>query len=236
MKKILTGILIITLIATSSAFALASNGEKTAMPSLTKFVMDGKEVSLDSAYLIDNSNYLQLRSVAELLNGTKSQFNVYWDNDLRQAVIETGKPYTGTAPIKVTLPDSPQTYKVGDTITLDNATIRVTQITTADSTPPDEYGSKLLASNGHTLLCISFEVTANGLNYNNTLWHPTQFIRYATAVSGINYQAPFSQGTSGFGANVKKTATVYIDVPTDETIKSIVISDGVSESATVSIQ
>lgn len=101
MKKILTGILIITLIATSSAFALASNGEKTAMPSLTKFVMDGKEVSLDSAYLIDGSNYLQLRSIAKLLNGTKSQFNVYWDNALRQAVIETGKPYIETAPAKV---------------------------------------------------------------------------------------------------------------------------------------
>ncbi|MPN38509.1 hypothetical protein SDC9_186033 [bioreactor metagenome] len=158
---------------------------------------------------------------------------MYWDNNLGQAVIETGKPYTGTAPIKVTSPDSPQTYKVGDTITLDNATIRVTKITTADSTPPS--GMNLLASSGHTLLCISFEVTASGLNYNNTLWYPLQFIRCATAVSGTNYQVPFSQDTE-FGANVKKTATVYIEVPTDETIKSIVISDGVSESATVSVQ
>ena len=236
MKKILTGILIITLIATSSAFALASNGEKTAMPSLTKFVMDGKEVSLDSAYLIDNSNYLQLRSVAELLSGTKSQFNVYWDNDLRQAVIETGKPYTGTAPAEVAQPDSPQSYKVGDTITFANATIRMAKITTADSTPPDEYGSKFLASSGHTLLCINFEVTANDLNYNNTLWYPIDFIRYATAASGINYEMPFSQGTSGFGANVKKTSAVYIEVPVDETIISVVISDGRGESVAVSVQ
>lgn len=236
MKKLLAGILIVIFIAASSALALASNGEKTAMPSQTTFVMDGKEVSLNSAYAIDGSNYLQLRSVAELLSGTKSQFNVYWDNDLRQAVIETGKPYTGTAPAEVTQPDSPQSYKVGDMITLANATICVTKITTADSTPPDEYGSTLLASSGNTLLCISFEVTTNSLNHNNTLWHSIQFIKYATATSGINYEMPFSQYTPGFGANIKKAATVYIDVPADETIESVVISDGMNESVTVSVQ
>lgn len=129
-----------------------------------------------------------------------------------------------------------EAYKVGDTITLANATIRVTEITTADSTPPDENGSKFVANSGHMFLCISFEVTASGLNNNNTLWSPVNFIRYATAVSGINYEMPFSQGTSGFGANVKKTATVYIEVPIDETIISVVVSDGRGESVTVSVQ
>ena len=33
--------------------------------------------------------------MAELLNGTAAQFNVYWDG--KYAVIETGKPYNGTA-------------------------------------------------------------------------------------------------------------------------------------------
>jgi hypothetical protein len=257
-KKALTGVLVIALAITFSALAFASNGEKTATPSQTKFVMDGKEVSLDSAYLIDESNYLQLRSVAELLSGTKSQFNVYWDNGLRQAVIETGKPYTGVAPAEITpLPSSlptpsappvlpsatpspsvtpPKAYKIGDTIILSNATIRLTAATTADSTPQDEYGSAFVASSGHLFLCVSFEVTVNSLNYNNTLWHPSQFIKYAMAASGANYEMPFSQGTSGFGAKEKKTATVYIEIPDNEIITSVIVSDGVGESATVSVQ
>ncbi len=237
MKKLLAGVLTIALIITLSAFAVASNGDKTATPSQTKFVMDGKEVSLDSAYLIDESNYLQLRSVAELLSGTKSQFNVYWDDELRQAVIETGKPYTGIAPAEETpSPDVQQAYEIGDTISLENATLCLTEVKMSERTPPDEYGSTFIASSGHTFLCISFEVTANSLNYNNTLWHSTQFIKYATTASGVNYEGPFAQGTAGFGANEKQSATVYIEVPDNETITNIVVSDGVYDSATISIK
>ena len=397
MKRILTGVLVIALTITFSVIALASNGEKTATPSQTKFIMDGKEVTFDVAYNIENSNYIQLRSVAQTLNGTTSQFNVYWDNDLRQAVIETGKPYTGVKPDSVVdltnnptaaqvsgaianvsgvtdieivtedhdpngnlgkqggytgclyfrsplipqsdlyvaddkdinssidcgtsgggsieiyatvkdaerrneylsnfdggalssgshkvigtlvirtsdkllasqqktletaivgaltngdigaddiaptptpsskpteTPASVSSYKVGDTVTMANATIRLTKVITANSTPPDEYGSRFIAGNGNTFLCISFEVTANNLNYNNTLWYPNNFIKYATAVSGINYEMPFSQGTTGFGANAKKTATVYIEFPANETVAMVVVSDGASGEAIVSV-
>jgi hypothetical protein len=65
-------------------------------PSSTVFKIDGNLVTFSYAYFIDgNTNYLQLREVAEKLSGTKSQFNVYWDSDLSQAVIEPGKAYTG---------------------------------------------------------------------------------------------------------------------------------------------
>jgi hypothetical protein len=241
MKKIMMGVLItvIILALATSAIALASNGEKTATPSQTKFILDGKEVTFDIAYNIENSNYIQLRSVAQMLSGTASQFNVYWDNDLRQAVIETGKSYTGVKPAPSSMPtDAPAsdpTYKVGDTITMANATIRLTSVTTASSTPPDEYGSKFVAGSGKKFLCISFEVTANNLNYNNTLWYPISFIEYATAVSGINYECPFSQGTTKFGPNEKKAATVYIEIPDNETIEMIVISDGAHEETKVSV-
>lgn len=232
MKRVLTGVLVIALTITFSVIALASNGEKTATPSQTKFIMDDREVTFDVAYNIEDSNYIQLRSVAQTLNGTSSQFNVYWDNYLQQAVIETGKPYTG---VKPETPASVSSYKVGDTVTMANATIRLTKVITANSTPPDEYGSRFIAGNGNTFLCISFEVTANNLNYNNTLWHPINFIKYATAVSGINYQMPFSQGTTGFGANEKKTSTVYIEIPANETVATVVISDGASDEAKVSL-
>ncbi|MDR0445683.1 MAG: transglutaminase-like domain-containing protein [Oscillospiraceae bacterium] len=65
-------------------------------PSSTKFKIDGKVTTIENAYLIDgNTNYLQLREVAERLIGTASQFNVYWDSAASRAVIEPGKPYTG---------------------------------------------------------------------------------------------------------------------------------------------
>jgi len=74
--------------------AIAAGNELFAVPSKTNFVMDGKPVSVSHAYNINGNNYLQLRAIAELLNGTTSQFNVYWDG--KNAVIETGKPYSGT--------------------------------------------------------------------------------------------------------------------------------------------
>lgn len=55
--------------------------------------MNGKPVSVTAAYTINNTNYLQLRAIAAMLNGTAAQFDVGWDG--RYAVIEPGKPYSG---------------------------------------------------------------------------------------------------------------------------------------------
>jgi hypothetical protein len=66
----------------------------SAKPSKTAFLMNGKAVSVPEAYNVADNNYLQLRGIAMLLNGTAAQFNVTWDGTY--AVIETGKPYTGT--------------------------------------------------------------------------------------------------------------------------------------------
>ncbi|HBN85769.1 MAG TPA: hypothetical protein DDZ89_18230, partial [Clostridiales bacterium] len=66
----------------------------TAVPSKTSFVMNGKPVSVTAAYNINETNYLQLRAIAEMLNGTVAQFDVSWDG--QYAVIEPGKPYKGT--------------------------------------------------------------------------------------------------------------------------------------------
>lgn len=72
-----------------------------ALPSKTNFVVKGmgknaKETSklITQAYTINNTNYLQLRAIAILLNKTDAQFNVGWDG--QYAVIEPGKPFTGT--------------------------------------------------------------------------------------------------------------------------------------------
>lgn len=95
-----------------------------AMPSTTSFVMDNKPISVKQAYVVNGNNYLQLRAIAELLNGTKSQFNVYWDG--KYAVIETGKPYSGTANpaslnITTDVKKSSTTFKLdGKIITFEN--------------------------------------------------------------------------------------------------------------------
>jgi hypothetical protein len=66
----------------------------TANPSNTKFVMNGKPVSVTAAYNINNTNYLQIRAIAAMLNGTAAQFDIGWDG--KYAVIEPGKPFSGT--------------------------------------------------------------------------------------------------------------------------------------------
>jgi len=66
----------------------------TATPSDTKFVINGKSVSVSAAYVINNTNYLQLRAIVAMLNGTAAQFDVGWDG--QYAVIEPGRPYSGT--------------------------------------------------------------------------------------------------------------------------------------------
>lgn len=56
--------------------------------------VNGEYVDIQG-YLIAGHNY-QLRDLGTLLG-----FNVYWDNDSRCVQIETDKPYTGTAPLKM---------------------------------------------------------------------------------------------------------------------------------------
>lgn len=78
---------------------------KDVRGSSTKFKLNGQVFSFTDARLINGStNYIQLREFAKKLDGTASQFNVYWDTALNQAVIQPGTPYTGTkyeAPVTV---------------------------------------------------------------------------------------------------------------------------------------
>lgn len=92
MKQRLTSILLTLCLALTllPSVALAA----TAVPSKTNFAINGKSVSVTAAYLINDTNYLQLRAIAAMLNGTSAQFDVGWDG--QYAVIEPGKPYSGT--------------------------------------------------------------------------------------------------------------------------------------------
>lgn len=53
-----------------STIVIAADNTLYALPSKTDFVMDEKPISVTQAYNVNGNNYLQLRAIAELLNGT----------------------------------------------------------------------------------------------------------------------------------------------------------------------
>lgn len=93
MKKslyLIAGILIgITLFGGTSVLAAGITAER----STNRIYVDGQEVHL-TAYNINGNNYVMLRDVGRAVG-----FNVYWDSDAKCVQVESGKPYTGEAPV-----------------------------------------------------------------------------------------------------------------------------------------
>ena len=93
MKKslyLIAGILIgITLFGGSSVLAAGITAER----STNRIYVDGQEVHL-TVYNINGNNYVMLRDVGRTVG-----FNVYWDSDAKCVQVESGKPYTGEAPV-----------------------------------------------------------------------------------------------------------------------------------------
>ena len=80
-----------------------------------RFFVDGQEVKM-TAYAINGNNYVKLRDIGEQVG-----FNVYWDSVNGCVQVESGKPYTGTAPQQTAAaPTDGSRYvpKVGDVIRL----------------------------------------------------------------------------------------------------------------------
>ncbi len=65
----------------------------SAAPTASLVLIDGKEVSFD-AYNIRDNNYFKLRDVAYALNGTKAQFDTFWDPALNVVGVLPGDSYT----------------------------------------------------------------------------------------------------------------------------------------------
>lgn len=62
--------------------------------STNRILVDGQEVRL-TAYNINGNNYVKLRDIGKAVG-----FEVYWDGDAKCVQVESGKPYTGIAPVK----------------------------------------------------------------------------------------------------------------------------------------
>ena len=68
---------------------------ETASTSQSKISVDGK-LSEVSTYLIHSNNYIKLRDIASLLNGTASQVQISWDQKSGTVSVATGQAYTPT--------------------------------------------------------------------------------------------------------------------------------------------
>lgn len=65
----------------------------TAVPTASKVVVDGKEVSFE-AYNIDGNNYFKLRDLAKAVNGSEKQFQVGFDAASNAISLESEAAYT----------------------------------------------------------------------------------------------------------------------------------------------
>lgn len=100
---------------TTTAFAAGIMAER----SNHRIFVDGQEVQME-AYVINGNNYVRLRDIGE-----KVGFNVYWDSTNGCVQVESGKPYTGTAPQQTAAaPTDGSRYvpKVGDVIRCNDGT------------------------------------------------------------------------------------------------------------------
>ena len=88
MKKAFVFLLALALLLCAAPGALAFRVQLSSQ----SMKVDGKPVECQ-AYNIDDSNYLKLRDVAMLLNGTESQFSVTYDEASRTVQIVTGEAY-----------------------------------------------------------------------------------------------------------------------------------------------
>ena len=113
-SMMLTG-MVIGAALTGGSIAVAAG--ITAEPTWQPIFVDGQQVEME-AYNIAGHNYVKLRDIGEQVC-----FNVYWDSDNGCVQVESGKPYTGTAPQQTAAaPTDGSRYvpKVGDVIRCDD--------------------------------------------------------------------------------------------------------------------
>ena len=94
-KKIFTLLTGLFIGAVITGGASAYTAGILAERSTTRIYVNGQEVQME-AYTINGNNYVKLRDI-----GKAVRFEVYWDGDEKCVQIESDKPYTGEAPVKV---------------------------------------------------------------------------------------------------------------------------------------
>lgn len=91
-----------------------------ALPTNSKVMIDGQE-KLFEAYNIDGNNYFKLRDLAMVINGSKKQFQVEWNNEKQSINLISNMAYTavdsemkiGDGKIKNAVLNTSKVYKDG---------------------------------------------------------------------------------------------------------------------------
>lgn len=91
MKRFICSVLAILMCL--SLLSVGASASFKASASAQNLEVNGTAVTCEK-YNIDGSNYFKLRDIAKLLSGTKSQFEVGWDNASQTISITTGSAYT----------------------------------------------------------------------------------------------------------------------------------------------
>ena len=89
MKRAFSAVLLLALLLALAGPACAFSIQRSAQ----NLIVDGRAVACDK-YNIDGSNYFKLRDLAQLLNGTGSQFDVGWDETRGIVSVTTNHAYT----------------------------------------------------------------------------------------------------------------------------------------------
>ena len=90
-----TGLVLCGLVLGLSLSAPAAQAVESLKATLStnRVLVDGQEVRL-TASNINGNNYVMLRDIGRAVG-----FNVYWNSDAKCVQVESGKPYTGEAPV-----------------------------------------------------------------------------------------------------------------------------------------
>ena len=109
----------------------------TAKASTQTVTVDGKAVEFQMYALVDENgngtNYIKLRDMAQVLNGTKAQFSVGYDNASKSISVATGEAYTSTGSEMTTPFSGDRAYTGGSqSIQVDGEATEMTAITLLD--------------------------------------------------------------------------------------------------------
>lgn len=111
----------------------------TAYATSYSILVDGKPVSFDAYALKDASgndtNYLKLRDVAHVLNGTAAQFDVTWDERRSTIMLNPGAPYRSPNGSEMSTPFSgDQSYtRSNSAVLVGTDTVHLSAITLTDA-------------------------------------------------------------------------------------------------------
>jgi hypothetical protein len=122
MKKIMSAALALAMTLTLAPTAFAAGG--TAYASTQAVEVDGKKIEFQMYALKDASgngtNYVKLRDVAHVLNGTGAQFSVGYDNASKSIAVTTGAAYADTGTEMTTPYSGDRAYQTGSGAVLVN--------------------------------------------------------------------------------------------------------------------